>query len=223
MFSIFKRKKSMEQNNEINQGTNMECNSNKSGHDIESFLIGTGTDRYGRSYNQIINYNDKQLEFDHSFIQWVFPTENQSMFNALAPIVTHEQVEKLAEMGVVKENLHRMFMRMLLFYGIRLVSNMELEENKDDTIVIISRGRRASWVFNKSRVNEWLRDGNHNLLRISRILECLRLFKRKSDHELLSSIIYGLVEYRPEVKTWSCWVYWTSYMMYENLEANMGD
>lgn len=47
-------------------------------------------------------------------------------------------------------------MRMLLFYGVQLMSNIELEEKEDDTIVVVMKGRRTSWVFYKPRIEEWL-------------------------------------------------------------------
>lgn len=217
MFSLFRKPKTKPNTENKNEIAN-----------LESFLIGTGTDRHGRTYNQIIRYNDLQLENDHSYIQWVFPTETQSEYNALAPVMSREQAKKLADIGLVKENLHRMFMRMLLFYGVQLMSNIELEEKEEDTIVVVTKGRRTSWVFHKARIEEWLQNENHNLLRISRILECLRLFERETDHKLLCKIVNSLVEYKPEIKTWSCWEYWTDYMVYEMPEtervaAKMGE
>ena len=110
-------------------------------------------------------------------------------------------------------------MRMLLFYGVQLMSNIELEEKADDTIVVVTKGRRTSWVFHKARIEEWLQNENHNLLRISRILECLRLFERETDHKLLCKIVNSLAEYKPEIKTWLCWEYWTDYMVYEMPET----
>lgn len=217
MFSFFRKPKTKPNTENKNEIAN-----------LESFLIGTGTDRHGRTYNQIIRYNDLQLENDHSYIQWVFPTETQSEYNAWAPVISREQAKKLADIGLVKENLHRMFMRMLLFYGVQLMSNIELEEKEEDTIVVITKGRRTSWVFHKARIEEWLQNGNHNLLRISRILECLRLFERETDHKLLCKIVNSLAEYKPEIKTWSCWEYWTDCMVYEMPEtervaAKMGE
>ena len=183
--------------------------------DIEAFLVGTGCDNYGRYYNQIISYDDKELEKDHTFIQWVFPTENPSMFHPEVPVVSKEQAAKLTNITVVKENLHRMFVRMLLFYGIRLISNVELEETKDDNVVMITQGRRTSWVFEKERIEQWVQEGNHNLLRISRILESLRLFERKPEHTLMCDVIKAIAAYKPEVKDWSCWAYWMEYAKYE--------
>lgn len=206
MFSWFKKRKI----------GNEKVENEKQLPDIESFLIGTGTNDHNKSYKQIIRYNNTQLESDHAFIQWVFPTETPSMFNPTAPVITKEQAAKLSKIGAVKENMHRMFMRMLLFYGIRLISNIELEENKDDSLIVIQQGRRTSWVFDKTRVEEWLQDGNHNLLRISRILESLRLFNRESDHALLCDVIKTLSTYKPEITKWSCWEYWTLYMAENN-------
>lgn len=84
---------------------------------------------------------------------------------------------------------------------------------------MVTKGRRTSWVFHKARIEEWLQNENHNLLRISRILECLRLFERETDHKLLCKIVNSLAEYKPEIKTWLCWEYWTDYMVYEKPET----
>ena len=55
MFSFFRKQKTKPNIENKNETAN-----------LESFLIGTGTDRHGRTYNQIIRYNDLQLESDHS-------------------------------------------------------------------------------------------------------------------------------------------------------------
>lgn len=82
MFSFFRKPKTKPNIENKNETAN-----------LESFLIGTGTDRHGRTYNQIIRYNDLQLESDHSYIQLVFPTETQSKYNALAPVISREQAK----------------------------------------------------------------------------------------------------------------------------------
>lgn len=56
MFSFFRKPKTKPNIENKNETAN-----------LESFLIGTGTDRHGRTYNQIIRYNDLQLE-SRSFV-----------------------------------------------------------------------------------------------------------------------------------------------------------
>lgn len=201
MFSLFRKQDKGETDNNMNQIK-----------ELTAFLSGTGPDRHNRYYSGFIGYTDKQLEYDHSYIQWVFPTETPSAVNVFAPVISRDQAKQLTKIEAVRENLHKMFLRMLLFYGISLISNEDLDKREDASFVVIRRDRRTTWIFHKRRVDEWLQEGNHNLLRISRMLECLYIFDKKEEYELLCKIVNTFAAYKPEIKEWACWSYWTTYM-----------
>ena len=176
------------------------------------FLKGDGADDLGRTYSSILHYSDILLERDHSYIQRVFPTNRASMRNS-APLVTTKEASTWGLNPNVNKNLHMMLMRMLLFYGFELVSVLDKNEHE---IVLMNKSDRVAWILHKEKADQWLKEGNHNLCRISRMLESLRLFRMKSDHESLSELLQALADYKPEIKKWSCWSYWEEYMRYED-------
>lgn len=54
--------------------------------------MSTGTLKYynfldSELFERIMSYNEHELEDDHSFIQWIFPTIRRSIYNRDAPII----------------------------------------------------------------------------------------------------------------------------------------
>ncbi len=121
-----------------------------------NFYQGTGPDSEGRTLTQILNWGDDQLESVHNYIQWLFPSRQASAFNARAPMLTDAHVQAFRNEPALQGNLLRSFNRMLAFYG--------LQEGQNQ----ITRAPNAA-----ARQAVWLTPGNHNFLRISRILKCL--------------------------------------------------
>lgn len=52
-----------------------------------------GTDHKGRTLKDILSWPDNRLEFNHDYIQWLFPLKEQSVFNKNAPIIDDETIE----------------------------------------------------------------------------------------------------------------------------------
>jgi hypothetical protein len=88
---------------------------------ITSFLSGTGTDHRHRKIGDILAFDDQQLEHIHDYIQWLFPLPERSAFNALAPILTVEDIDRLRMNAAAHENIRAAAERMLSFY--RLTAN----------------------------------------------------------------------------------------------------
>lgn len=95
----------------------------------------------------IYKYHDYELEADHSFIQWVFPTLRASAFNSNAPVLTLKDIEILRNDQVVVRWLQLFKEKMFEYWGINPID------------------------FNKARLLN-----GHNGLRLSRAIECLTLF-----------------------------------------------
>jgi hypothetical protein len=127
---------------------------------IVSFYALKGTDDRGRTLPQMWAWDDHTLEGVHDYIQWMFPTEQASAFNPDAPLVGVDTRAAFAADPALRANLTRSLDRMLAFYGFE-------REAKTGTIV------RAGTFDARSR--EWLTRGNHNHLRITRILDSLTL------------------------------------------------
>jgi hypothetical protein len=106
--------------------------------------------------DSILNvWSHDYLEECHSFIQWMFPLKEPSRFNPSAPLLTDEDIKIFRADNLIQSNLSKSLNRMLDFYGF---------EWENARIVLA-----PNWT------GEWLAPNNHNLLRITRILGCLRL------------------------------------------------
>lgn len=129
---------------------------------LQQFYSGQRADDQGRKIEEIWAWDDARLESVHDYIQWLFPTRRRSDFNPLAPVLEDEDVVAFHGSRQLRERLLRSFDRILQFYG------FELTENESALEV----ARSSSWPLRRA---DWLSPGNHNHLRITRILTCLRV------------------------------------------------
>src|SRR5262245_11421325 len=81
-----------------------------------SFLTGEGRDHRGRSFEDVLAFDDPRLERHHDYVQWLFPLPEASRFNLDAPVLTADALAELAASAVAKDNLRRARDRMLAFY-----------------------------------------------------------------------------------------------------------
>ncbi|XP_045931956.1 opioid growth factor receptor-like [Micropterus dolomieu] len=98
----------------------------------------------------------EELEYVHTYIQWLFPLKEPGMNSEASPL-TKEEVEGFLRNSTAKENLLKSYQLMLDFYGIELC---------DETTGKVQRAR--NW---RDRFNN-LNSKTHNSLRITRILKC---------------------------------------------------
>jgi hypothetical protein len=129
---------------------------------LVAFYRGDGRDHRGRLLSHILGFDFDELEFHHDYIQWLFPLTEPSGANASAPLLSKADIATFTSDESLRQTLLRSLELMLQFYGFELV--------RQENIVEVVRGAG----FNE-RINLWLRRGNHNFLRISRILRSLSL------------------------------------------------
>ncbi len=129
-------------------------------HALVRFYLGQGPDSEGRSLREIRRWGFDRLESVHDYIQWLFPLRVRSQFNPNAPLLDEGTIRRFLEDETLRRELRASFEQMLAFYGFVL-----REENGH---LAIETG--PDWT---ARQRQWLRFGNHNLLRITRILTCL--------------------------------------------------
>jgi Opioid growth factor receptor (OGFr) conserved region len=129
--------------------------------EILTFYAGTSADPAGRRLPEIQQWPDPLLEANHDFIQWMFPIMEPSSVHPEAPVLDQETIRAFKARPELQQNLRSSFLRMLAFYG------FELEMQKGLDV------RRSSGFADQS--SEWLWPGNHNHLRITRIIKSLRL------------------------------------------------
>lgn len=129
---------------------------------IVSFYLGQQRDSCGRNIQEIWGWDFETLENTHDFIQWLFPLAEKSAYNPSAPLVDVDVIQAFHQNPQLQENLQRSLTVMLKFYGLQL---QEIKPGK----VRINRSETYP-----NRQSEWVLRSNHNFLRITRILKCLK-------------------------------------------------
>ena len=125
------------------------------------FYAGTGPNSRGHFLKEIHAWTDNRLELDHNFIQWLFPTDEESATNPAAPVLDAETIKQFRSKRRLRIHLQTSLDRMLRFYG------LEMRANVPSKVVCAPN-------FSE-RAGAWITPKNHNHLRITRILKSLRL------------------------------------------------
>ncbi len=126
---------------------------------LHDFLTGNGKDKYGRTHGQILSMSDFRLETTHNYIQWLFPIDTPSEY-ADSIVLTDDMILSFKSDKDILDNLHRAFERMMRFYG--------FGRNECGQLVVAASRMRMRIA--------WLNRGNHNFMRMTRILRSLHLF-----------------------------------------------
>jgi len=143
---------------------------------IVAFFSG-GRDIRGRTLEAILSWEDDRLEDVHDYIQWVFPTRQPSGVNPMAPTVTTDTVRAFEDDPGLRDRLRRAFDRLLTFYGLRRAAGG----------VEIDPERFAA------RSGVWLHPGNHNHLRLTRIIDSLATLGLRDDATALQQCLLGQI------------------------------
>lgn len=130
------------------------------------FYKGLAPDNRGRRLEEILAWDDGALEYTHDYIQWLFPITTVGV-NPFAPPASAATIDAFREDASLREALRRSLDRMLSFYGLE----------RDGNEIVVSKD------FDAHR--QWLSAGNHNHLRLTRILKSLCLFGLESDARAL--------------------------------------
>ena len=146
------------------------------------FYRSEGADDRGRRIEGIWRFSFDELEGVHDYIQWLFPLADRSAFNPGAPLLDGPTIAQFRDEKLLRTNVHRSLDVMLDFYGLAIDSEY------------IGPGLR----FNE-RAENWLTPGNHNFLRLTRILKSLSLL----GHEMRAAMLLACLEdiYRGAHKT----------------------
>lgn len=123
---------------------------------IIEFYQGTGTDSEGRSLEDMWNFSDDEMEFEHDYIQWMFPLETRSRFNPLAPVLDDDDIRAFHDDPGLRENLRKSLDRFLAFLGFA---------REEDRIVPAADFPTKQAIF---------MEPDHNWLRVTRALTSLR-------------------------------------------------
>ncbi|MUG96312.1 hypothetical protein F7734_29820 [Scytonema sp. UIC 10036] len=134
---------------------------------IVPFYLAEQPDIEGRMIQEIWAWNFDELEYNHDYIQWLFPINEKSAFNPYAPVLNNEVIERFRTDSHLQQNLLQSFSVMLKFYGLEGNTESDAEYCASQRYIVTKAHNY------KIRAIEWINFGNHNYLRITRILKCL--------------------------------------------------
>jgi hypothetical protein len=170
-------------------------------------------DAHGRTQELILAWPDSKLESCHNYIQMLFPVPEGSAFNWEAPIIDREVMDAFRAQSALRNRLRQSFERMLDFYGFQYASRSGEKEDKEETqtdnksehlagssehgvtettnpgesTVDYSTApsgdsivRAPHW---RKSFHNWAVRFDHNHLRITRILRCLRVLGLQTECE----------------------------------------
>tara|TARA_Y100000589_G_scaffold158886_1_gene151248 strand:+ start:484 stop:924 length:441 start_codon:yes stop_codon:yes gene_type:complete len=129
--------------------------------DLLNFLRGTSSDFKGRKLSDIWKYSDDQIEYNHDFIQLIFPLDqpSQTVFNKI-------YLKNLKDIFVIKDD--------------KIIQNNILK-SKDWFLDFLKRN------------NQWKNYSDHNQLRITRVIKCLRLLISDNEADLFYEDIKSMI------------------------------
>ena len=141
-----------------------------------------GPDHAGRFLHEIQTWQNERLEDVHDYIQWLFPLLEPSPVNPQAPTLDADVIRLFHERTDLRDHLRASLVRMLEFYGLRLVTEPPLK---------VERGPSFA-----ERSSHWITPGNHNHLRITRILKSLTLLGLAGEAGAFLECLGGIYEER---------------------------
>lgn len=130
----------------------------------------------GDYIDDIMKWGYEKLEGCHSYIQWLFPMKEGSMFHPEVPCLTEEEIQLFRTDTSLRTKIQDAFHKILDFYGLEI---------QGDVIEWQSPGRHKNprW---------WLEHFNHNFLRITRILKSLRYMGLEKESQMVFRVLVPL-------------------------------
>jgi hypothetical protein len=153
-------------------------------------------DDRGRMLDEIWRWDAARLEATHDYIQWLFPLAERSAFNPGAPTLTPATIAAFRADDRLRQRLERSLTTMLAFYGLAL--SIDAAGHPDVA--------QASDFAVKAR--GWLHAGDHNHLRLTRILTSLRLLGLEEMARALLACLERIAREHPHAVSSTTLNYW---------------
>ena len=160
------------------------------GRRIVAFFEGAAPDDRDRSFEDVLRFDDDALEAVHDFIQWLFPLRDRSGANPSAPRLDDDAVTAFRSRPDLQRRQRRALERMLAFYALRWNGD---RIEPDETF-----GERS----------HWLRPGNHNHLRLTRMLISLQTLGLEREARALRECLLALAASHPQAISETTVEYW---------------
>lgn len=142
-----------------------------------------GSNSSGYTLEQVLGWDDEDWEEGHDFVQWLFATDEPSMFNPDAPVLDTITIARFRADPLLRHRLRRAFDRWLSFCGIT---------RTDDGLA-----------FDNPNPDVWNRP-NHNWLRITRVLRSLNLLGLTDEAQAFFALL-TTIRVRIDPTTWQYW------------------
>ncbi|MEO2087970.1 MAG: opioid growth factor receptor-related protein [Gemmataceae bacterium] len=142
-----------------------------------------GPNSSGYTLEQVLGWHDEDWEHQHDFIQFLFPTDEPSMYNPDAPVLDAATVSQFRSDPLLRHRLRRSFDRWLAFCGIARTAD--------------------GLAFDKPNPGVWSRP-NHNWLRITRVLRSLNLLGLPDEAQAFLALL-TTIRSRIDATTWGYW------------------
>jgi hypothetical protein len=126
---------------------------------LVEFYAGRGRDSRGRAIEDIWSMSLDELEQTHDYIQWLFPLRERSAVEPLTPTLDDAAIAEF-QATVLQERLVRSAATMAAFYGFQV--------RREGNVWRVDLAPNAP-----ERQRVWLTPGNHNFLRLTRIMKSL--------------------------------------------------
>ncbi len=167
----------------------------KPGEDpIVAFFDGSGTDRDGRTFEDLLDLDHVEFESDHRHIQWLFPTPEKSSFGYFTPRISPAEIHAFRSRPELRDRLRRALRHALDFLGLQLI---------EGEVLAVVEGP-----FFSHRAAAWITEGNHNYLRISRILRSLTCLGLEAEAQAFLAYLEDLYLRRGDVIGPRALAYW---------------
>jgi hypothetical protein len=133
--------------------------------DIVRFYKGMCGNNVANTLEEVWTWDHGKLEMDHDWVQWAFPSNEPSKMNSAAPTLTREESEVFLSDPELQKRVKKSFLVFLDFLGLKLT--------RDDEVITIEA--KSSEEDKKKDPLWWMKEFNHNMLRVTRVLKSLRL------------------------------------------------
>ena len=155
------------------------------------FYRGKDTNQNRQHWDDIHHMDDFELEHNHTYIQWLFPLLERSRAVPSSPVLSDDDVVEFCSDPELKERLKVSLDLMLKFYGLQRADNMIVPSSE---FAIKSKN--------------WVRRGDHNHLRLTRIMKSLSLLGLETDAKMLQTCLLKIAEANPQDISPSTVSYW---------------
>ena len=151
--------------------------------ELLAFYSDDGPNSSGYTLEQVLEWGDEDWELQHDFIQWLFATDEPSMFNPDAPVLDAPTIARFRADPLLRHRMRGAFDRWLAFCGVTRTD--------------------AGLSFDNPNPSVWGRP-NHNWLRITRVLRSLSLLGLTDEAQAFFTLLIS-IRSRFDPTTWGYW------------------